>query len=149
MKSCNLKPGDRGFTASLALTTTVFLSACASAQPAPALDTATLVGSAWTQGTGANAPRVQFASAASVNGTGGCNSFSGKAELGGSKMKLCPLGTTKKLCIGPSQAVEDAFYRALQDTQSARMDGGQLVLLNAKGEELTRLDKASPQPTRP
>lgn len=119
------------------------LAACASGSPAlPGLDASTLVGSAWTQGIGANSPRLQFATATSVNGTGGCNTFSGPAELSGSKMKLGPLATTKKLCIGPSQAVEDAFYRALQNTQSARLDGGQLVLLDAKGEELARLDKA-------
>jgi heat shock protein HslJ len=120
------------------------LAACASGGPAtPALDTATLVGSAWTQGAGGNAPRLQFHTATSVNGTGGCNTFSGKAELGGIAMKLGPLATTKKLCVGPSQAVEDAFYRALQDTASARIEAGQLVLLNAKGEEVARLDKAN------
>ncbi|MDX2218228.1 MAG: META domain-containing protein [Burkholderiales bacterium] len=130
--------------------TLIPLAACASGTPAsPTLDTASLVGSAWTQGVGTNAPRLQFVSAVSVNGTGGCNTFTGKAELGGSVMKLGPLGTTKKLCIGPSQAVEDAFYRALQDTQSARIDGGQLVLLNAKGEEVARLDKSTPQAGRP
>ncbi|MBL8517629.1 MAG: META domain-containing protein [Betaproteobacteria bacterium] len=113
------------------------LAACAAGgSAAPALETASLVGTAWIQGSGGNAPRLQFNTATSVNGTGGCNTFSGKAELGGTAMKLGPLATTKKLCVGPSQAVEDAFYRALQDTASARIESGQLVLLNAKGEEV-------------
>lgn len=126
------------------------LAACATGLPnSPALDVATLVGSAWTQGVGANAPRLQFVSANSVNGTGGCNSFTGKAEMKGSEIRLGPLGTTKKLCIGPSQAVEDAFYRALQETRSARIEEGQLVLLNDKGTELARLDKATSSSSRP
>jgi len=126
-----------------ALSATFSLAACASTPPAPALDSASLVGTSWTQGVGSNAPRLNFATAISVNGTGGCNNFSGKAELTGSKVTLGPLAATKKMCLGPPQHVEDVFFRALADARSLQLDGGQLVLLNQSGQEVARLDKVA------
>lgn len=126
-----------------ALIATFSLAACAATATSPALELTSLVGTSWTQGIGANAPRINFATASSVNGTGGCNNFSGKAELEGSKVTLGPLAATKKMCLGPPQHVEDAFFRALQDTRSVQLDGTQLVLLNQAGQEVTRLDRVA------
>ncbi len=124
------------------------LAACAN-QPSgiqtPAFDSASLVGSAWADpaGSGGNQPRLQFITSVSVNGTGGCNTFSGKVELSGSRILLGPLVSSKRMCIGPPQHVEDVFFRALDNARSVRIDDGQLVLADGTGKELIRLNRAS------
>ena len=124
------------------------LAACAN-QPTrvspPEINAASLVGSVWADpaGSGGNQPRLQFVSTISVNGTGGCNTFSGKVEFDGARIKFGPLVSTKRMCVGPPQHVEDVFFRALDNARTVRIDDGQLVLADGAGKELIRLNRAS------
>jgi heat shock protein HslJ len=45
-------------------------------------------------------------------------------------------------CLGPAMANEDAFFKALEATRRARIEGGRLLLLDGAGSELIRLGRA-------
>ena len=145
----------------LALAATL-LAACASPPPfeptapppapaktAPAgFDTASLAGSVWNvvavKGIGvkqADQVKLQFADAAEVAGFGGCNSFTGRAELSGSAIKFGPLAATQRACAPQAMAEESMYFSALSKVRSAREENGQLVLLDDAGNELVRLKR--------
>ena len=118
--------------------------------PAPAapagFDTATLAGSVWNvvdvKGIGlkqADQVKLQFASATEVAGYGGCNSFTGRAELAGSAIKFGPLAATGRACAPQAMAEESMYFAALGRVRSAREENGQLVLLDESGSALVRL----------
>ncbi len=138
------------------------LTACASpppfepaappvAVPAPvpavpgAMDTASLAGSVWNavdmnriRMSQAQQVKLQFVSATEVAGFGGCNSFTGRADLSGSQVRLGPLAATQRACSSQSMAEEAMFFGALGKARSAREENGQLVLLDETGKPLVR-----------
>jgi heat shock protein HslJ len=123
------------------------LAACASAGPElAAFDAASLRGSAWVQGTDSGARRLEFNSAGQASGTGGCNNFSAPVEMNSQTLKFGPIRATKKRCDSSVQAVEDAFFRALEAAASARWDRGQLVLLDSRSAPVLRLDRDARSP---
>jgi heat shock protein HslJ len=118
--------------------------------PAPAVpagfDTTTLTGSVWNvvdvKGIGlkqADQVKLQFVSATEVAGYGGCNSFTGRAELAGSAIKFGPLAATGRACSPQAMAEESMYFAALGRVRSAREENGQLVLLDESGSALVRL----------
>ena len=118
--------------------------------PAPAapagFDTATIAGSVWKvvdlKGIGlkqADQVKLQFVSATEVAGFGGCNSFTGRAELAGSAIKFGPLAATQRACAPQAMAEESMYFSALGRVRSAREENGQLVLLDESGSALMRL----------
>lgn len=121
----------------------------APAQAAPAgFDTASLAGSVWNvvavKGIGVkqvDQVKLQFADAAEVAGFGGCNSFTGRAELSGSTIKFGPIAATQRACAPQAMAEESMYFSALGKVRAAREDNGQLVLLDDAGNELVRLKR--------
>lgn len=59
-----------------------------------------------------------------ITGTGGCNSFNGRVEMGPNSMRIGPLMSTLKACSGDGvMEQEQALFRALETTRSYRLDG--------------------------
>lgn len=122
------------------------------AAPAPAtpagFDTATLAGSIWlvvdVKGIGVkqvDQVSLQFADASEVAGFGGCNSFTGRAELSGSAIKFGPLAATQRACAPQAMAEESMYFSALGKVRAAREDNGQLLLIDDAGNALVRLKR--------
>jgi heat shock protein HslJ len=88
-----------------------------------------------------NKSTLNFVNAEQVQGSGGCNSFSGAMKVEGGVLRLGPIIATKRGCVGPIQAQEDRFLKALADVRGMKMQGEDLVLTNDKGEVLSRLRK--------
>lgn len=90
-------------------------------------------------------PHVQFDLQGRVSGSGGCNRLSGSFTRTGAQLRLSQLGATRMACADATRtATETAFFQALQTTASYRLAGpGQLVLLDAGGRTLARLDAAA------
>ena len=87
-------------------------------------------------------PHVQFDLQGRISGSGGCNRLSGGFTRTGTQLRLSQLGATRMACADATRtATETAFFQALQTTASYRLAGpGQLVLLDAGGRTLARLD---------
>jgi heat shock protein HslJ len=72
---------------------------------------------------------LTIASDGSANGSAGCNTFSGKAEVSGSTIKFGPLATTRKMC--PEQMdTERDFLAAMGKTVSYGISGNTLSLMD-------------------
>ncbi|RYY81872.1 MAG: META domain-containing protein [Comamonadaceae bacterium] len=95
-------------------------------------------------------PHVQFDPQGRAVGSGGCNRFSGGYTRSGAELRLSQLGATRMACADAARnSNETAFFQALQTTASYRLIGpGQMVLLDAGGRTLARLDAAALPPPR-
>lgn len=70
-----------------------------------------------------------------VGGMGDCNRFFGPYTFDGKgRFDISELGSTRVAC--PNQALEDEYFRALQEAASFRIDGD-FLLLNDAGGKLT------------
>lgn len=83
-------------------------------------------------------PELQFVSSTQVAGNSGCNRFAGALRLGGDALQMGPLAGTRRACLGDAMQLESRVLRALDATRSARLEPGQLVLLDGRGAELMR-----------
>jgi heat shock protein HslJ len=127
------------------------LSACA-IPPLPAviepITADTLVGIEWTAVAIEGVvplvnpkPRLQWKSVDRIAGTGGCNAFVGKARVVDDNVRIGPLAATGKACITAPTGQEDLFFKALEETRKARLEDGQLILLDEAGQIRARLTK--------
>ena len=82
-----------------------------------------------------------FQGLAQVSGSAGCNRYTGPAKVEGSRLRLGPLAATRRMCPGDAMAVEARVLKALDDTRQARIEGQQLVLLDADAKETLRLTR--------
>ncbi|MBP8053299.1 MAG: META domain-containing protein [Burkholderiaceae bacterium] len=83
-------------------------------------------------------PRLRWDLSQRFSGTGGCNAFGGASVVGLDSLRLGPLAATGKACVTLPGAQEDMFFRALELTRKARLEGEQLVFLDASGKPLLR-----------
>lgn len=129
------------------LAMTVGLTACGSQPRTPAMlpSLDALPGTQWALADPAVAglplgqqPELQFVSSTQVTGNSGCNRFAGALRLGGGALMMGPLAGTRRACTGELMAIESRVLRGLDATRSARLEPGQLVLLDARGGELMR-----------
>jgi heat shock protein HslJ len=86
-------------------------------------------------------PKLQWKSVDRIVGTGGCNAFVGKVQLADGSMRIGPLAATGKACITAPTGQEDLFFKALEETRQARLEDGQLILLDEVGKIRARLSK--------
>ena len=85
------------------------------------------------------APRWRWAAVDQVSGSGGCNTFSGRAVVKDGQIQIGPLAATGRLCVAlPPGGQEDLFFRALEKARTVRVDAGELVLQDSTGEVLAR-----------
>jgi putative lipoprotein len=131
------------------------LSACAlptrvDAPIAPVVASATLAGTEWVAfaidgvpEVTLPKPRLRWASADQVTGTGGCNAFRGGALVGSGTLRLGPLASTGRACLSMPGSQEDFFFKALELTRNARLDRDQLSLIDESGKVIARFLKTN------
>lgn len=79
---------------------------------------------------------IAFAAGGALDGSGGCNRFSGGYALDGGKLALGPLRATQRACEGPAMEREGAFFAFLGAVDGFAIEGGRLTLLAADGRRL-------------
>jgi heat shock protein HslJ len=138
---------NKVFAATLAVGLAAGLTACGTQPQTPpmlaSLDA--LPGTQWALAEPAAAalplgqqPELQFVSSTQVAGNSGCNRFAGALRLSGGGLQMGPLAGTRRACADELMAIESRVLRALDATRSARLEPGQLVLLDGRGAELMR-----------
>jgi putative lipoprotein len=126
--------------AALAALAALGIAACAAAPPpamAPAQG-ASLVGTRWVGVLGgiqdANSlPRIEFVTDSRLTGYTGCNMMNGSWKLEGGQVRLGPIATTKRACVGPGDLVERRVTAAMTDGRIFR-EGANLVFIGSTNE---------------
>jgi len=76
-----------------------------------------------------------------MSGSGGCNRISGSYQRSGAQLKIGPVASTRMACLDPSRGqLETRFLAALQATASYSVAGNELILIDARGQTLAKLD---------
>ena len=74
-----------------------------------------------------------------VTGSGGCNRFTGRYDVGVRTLRIRSLGVTRMMC--PDLGSETAFLKTLNKTWGYRVAGRRLELLDAHGAVLAELEE--------
>lgn len=87
-----------------------------------------------------------FGAGGSLNGSGGCNSYSSSYAVDGSSLSIGAIGSSQLLCTEPEGIMEQesAYFAALESAAGFSMEAGQLYLQNSSGVvivEFIRLDR--------
>ena len=77
-----------------------------------------------------------------VRGSTGCNQYSGPYSVDGESLEIGDLATTRMACPPPRDEVEREYVSALGLVTTWAIDGDELVLSDASGEELLRYTQA-------
>ncbi|MFE3518638.1 META domain-containing protein [Streptomyces sp. NPDC059166] len=80
--------------------------------------------------------RLTFGEDGSVEGSLGCNSFHGTAEVSGSAITFGPLVSTRKMCPGPETEVERALLGVLKGTTRYAVEQSSLSIEAKDGKGL-------------
>jgi len=133
----------RGFLPLVALA----LGACANAPEAtapsrapaaaPAAAPLSLAGTRWIGVVEGNPdprslPRLEFVTSERVAGYTGCNMMSGGWRMEAGTVRVGPLVSTKRACVGPESEIERRVVAALAGT--VKREGDRLVFTGAGGE---------------
>jgi heat shock protein HslJ len=100
---------------------------------------ATLAGDAIRLPEGVENPYINLLEGDRISGFGGCNKLMGTVKMDGSSISFPGLGSSKMFCE-KTQALENSFMTALRATNSFKLDGDKLTLLD-KSKELATLVK--------
>ena len=79
-----------------------------------------------------------------VNGTGGCNVFSGSYTASGSALTFGPLATTMMACEPPKSDVETAYLAALGKSATYTATADTLTIYDSAGTEILLYNAGSP-----
>jgi putative lipoprotein len=84
---------------------------------------------------------ITFAAGGVVNGSGGCNTFSGTAKVDGNRIEIGPLAATQKACIPALTDQEQKFFKALANAHLFEIDERtqKLILKDESGAPLATL----------
>lgn len=76
-----------------------------------------------------------FGADGTAAGSAGCNNFTTRFEQSGPAVKFtAPIASTRRMCPDPAvMTQEQAFLKALENTSTARIEGGRLELRDAGG----------------
>ena len=77
-------------------------------------------------------PRLEFITSERVAGYTGCNMMSGGWRMEGGAVRVGPLVSTKRACVGPESEIERRVVAALAGT--VKREGDRLVFTGAGGE---------------
>ncbi|MEX0327877.1 MAG: YbaY family lipoprotein [Ruegeria sp.] len=84
-------------------------------------------------------PQIEFAEGGAFGGTGGCNRFSGQAEISGAMIDFPDnMAATLMACPPALEEVEKQFFDALQKVQTYAVAGDSLVFLDGAGEPVLK-----------
>jgi putative lipoprotein len=78
-----------------------------------------------------------------VSGAGGCNRIMGSYQLEGDKLSFGKMAATMMACAD-GMDVEQVFLKALGQVAQFRLEGGELVLLDAQGATLAKFAAQAP-----
>ncbi|NOD74656.1 MULTISPECIES: YbaY family lipoprotein [unclassified Ruegeria] len=85
-------------------------------------------------------PELSFGQGGAFGGSGGCNRFSGQAEVSGNRISFPDnMAATLMACPPELDEVERAFLKSMQAITSFAMEGDALALLDAEGEPVIKL----------
>ncbi len=115
------------------------LSACGTTQPpaapgaAPAV--ASLAGTKWVAAPGDTSDsrqvaRLEFLREGRISGYTGCNMLSGSWVAEGAGIRLGPVITTKRACVGPEMEVERRLLAAMGEKTRVVREDGKLVFVS-------------------
>lgn len=91
------------------------------------------------KGDGSMTPTLQFDPVKmTVNGSTGCNVYSGKFSNDINALSFSNVAVTKKACEDEAMAIETQFVDVLNKTAKMKVDGDVLMLMDAAGLELLR-----------
>lgn len=79
-----------------------------------------------------------------VSGSDGCNRFTGPYEAEGSSLRLGPLASTRKACVGAAEKVASRVSAALDQVRSFSAQPDTLVLQDGSGLPLLRYRANTP-----
>lgn len=77
----------------------------------------------------------------SVSGSGGCNGFTGTADVDGDSITFPPFAATEKMCPPAVMIPEQEFLGALAATTSFRLDGSELLFYDTEGLQRLKLTR--------
>jgi heat shock protein HslJ len=121
------------------------LGACATQTPAAPTPFA-LAGSSWQRSddmdAGPHFPTIAFAADA-ASGFAGCNSWRAKIAAHADRLRFAGIAVARGMCPPPSMQTEHNFLPALQRTRAYRLDGEELVFLDARGGVVARFGCAN------
>lgn len=84
-----------------------------------------------------NTGYLAFTEDGRVLGNTGCNLFAGSYVFANQRLRLSPVGSTRRLCTEPAaNQQEQTFLRALGSIQSVRISDDTLLLQDASGQNL-------------
>ncbi len=89
----------------------------------------------------ASVPSATFDSGG-VSGRAICNSYASTYTVAGSALELEPVAWTGMTCRPPGDALENAYFEALERVRSWAVEDDELVLMNADDDELLRFEHA-------
>ncbi|BCS90100.1 META domain-containing protein [Pseudodesulfovibrio sediminis] len=79
---------------------------------------------------------ISFTDKGAVQGSGGCNRFSGSYILNGDVLSFGPMSATMMACVPPLGDQEMRFFRALASPLKVKIENGLLYLVADDGREL-------------
>ncbi|WP_170558747.1 YbaY family lipoprotein [Ruegeria atlantica] len=84
-------------------------------------------------------PALSFANDGAFSGSGGCNRFSGQAQIAGNTIEFPDnMAATLMACPPPLDEVERQFFKALQGVTAYAFKGDTLVLLDSAGQSVVQ-----------
>jgi len=92
---------------------------------------------------------LEFMASGKAAGHAGCNRYTGGVELHGPSIHFGDQAATRMACTAPQMEQEQRFFNALQGVSSLRMQGKELLLLDASGAVRVRLRPANADPGEP
>jgi len=121
----------------------LLFTACSSAPESLASTQWQLVDIGGTPPVPGSVATIQFDDSGGVNGTTGCNSYSGPYETQGAELQMGPFRSTLIGCEGPLATQESAFFAVLERTTSYGIDGDTLTLLNTDSATIATFSRIS------
>ncbi|WP_377190134.1 YbaY family lipoprotein [Ruegeria meonggei] len=88
-------------------------------------------------------PELSFGEGGAFSGNGGCNRFSGQAEVSASQIDFPDnMAATLMACPPPLDEVERQFFKALQGVTTYAFKGDTLVFLDSAGQPVVQFARA-------
>ncbi len=88
----------------------------------------------------ANSAYLEFSESGRISGSSGCNRMMGDYEINKAQISFKGLASTRMFCEGTRGEEERLILKALEETQSWKLDRNALNLLQAGGKPIGRLE---------
>jgi putative lipoprotein len=85
---------------------------------------------------------LELAADGALSGSGGCNRYRGRAEIGDGRISFSPIAATRMACPGPAMEQEGRLFAALAAARRFAIAGGRMTLQAEDGTALARFRRA-------